>query len=133
MTAELQSHFLNLYAMALSDTQIETVELETLYNIGKERGIEKTEIDQLLLHPDRVKFSYPESLNEKIVYLYDFAKIIIADEVIDLNERKTLELFCTKFGFEEQNVLFISNFLLDSAKADLKIENLLEIINENIN
>jgi hypothetical protein len=78
MTNILQSHFLNLYAMALSDTQIDTVELEVLCKIGQEKGVEKSEIDHLILNPDKVKFSFPESLDEKIIYLYDFAKIIYA-------------------------------------------------------
>lgn len=133
MTELLQSHFLNLYAIALSDTQIETIELESLYRIGEERGIEKSEIDQVILHPDKIKFTYPDTLNEKITYLYDLAKIILADGVVDINERKTLELFCNKFGFEEENISSIADFLIESATNNLQITDLLKLINENIN
>ena len=133
MTPILQSHFLNLYAMALSDTQIDTVELETLYRIGQDKGVEKTEIDNVILNPDKVKFTFPDSLDEKVVYLYDFAKIILADGIIDKNERKTLELFCNRFGFEEDNIVSIADFLLSSAKDNLPINDLLKIINENLN
>lgn len=133
MTDILQSHFLNLYAMALSDTQIDTVELETLYKIGQEKGIEKSEIDQVILNPDKVKFTFPDNLNEKITYLYDFAKIILADGVVDKNERSTLELFCNRFGFEEENITGIADFLIASAKENMEVTTLLQIINENLN
>ena len=133
MTNILQSHFLNLYAMALSDTQIETIELETLYKIGQEKGVEKSEIDQVILNPDKVKFTFPDTLDEKIIYLYDFAKIILADGVVDKHERKTLELFCNKFGFQEDNIAGIADFLIASAKDNLQVTDLLKIITENLN
>jgi uncharacterized tellurite resistance protein B-like protein len=133
MTDIIKSHFLNLYAMALSDSQIDTVELEALYKIGEEKGIAKTEIDEIILKPNQVKFAFPNSLEEKIVYLYDFARIILADGIVDKNERTTLELFCTRFGFEQENTSKIADFLLASAKENLDITTLLQIINENLN
>lgn len=133
MTENLQSHFLNLYSMALADTQIDTSELEALYKIGQEKGIEKSEIDYIILNPDKVKFSFPDTLEEKIIYLYDFAQIILADGVVDKNEIKTLELFCGRFGFEEANVPSITEFLINSAKENKSTEELLQIINENLN
>ena len=133
MTDILKSHFLSLYALALSDTQIDTLELEALYKIGQEKGIEKSEIDHVILNPDKVKFTFPDSLNEKITYLYDFAKIILADGVVDKHERTTLELFCTRFGFEEENIPSIAEFLISSAKENMEVTTLLQLINENLN
>lgn len=133
MTNNLQSHFLNLYSMALADFQIETLELEVLYNIGQEKGVSKSEIDNIILHPDNVRFTFPETLEEKIIYLYDFAKIIIADGIVHENEIKTLELFCCRFGFEEINVPIITDFLINAAKEDKAADELLLIIKENLN
>jgi uncharacterized tellurite resistance protein B-like protein len=131
MNPLLQSHFLNLYAMALSDMQIDTVELETLYRIGQDKGIEKSQIDNVILHPDKVRFTFPDTLEEKIVHLFDFAKVILADGKVDQNERKTLELFCARFGFEDDNIISIADFLLDSATKGVSINELLSIINQN--
>ena len=133
MTENLQSHFLNLYSIALADTQIDTVELEALYKIGQEKGIEKSEIDYVILNPDKVKFSFPDTLEEKIIYLFDFAKIILVDGIVDKNEIKTLELFCNRFGFEETNASAITEFLIDSAKENKPTDELLQIIKENLN
>jgi hypothetical protein len=119
--------------MALADFQIETVELETIYYIGQKKGIEKSEIDELILHPDKVRFILPETLEEKIIYLYDFAKIIIADGIVDKNEIKSLELFCNRFGFKEINAPAITEFLINSAKENKDTDELLLIIKENLN
>lgn len=133
MKDELQNHFLNMYAMALTDMQIATVELEMLYKIGWEKGIEKVEIDQLILNPDKVKLLMPQTLTDKVGYLYDLAKIIIADGNVDDNEKRTLEIFCNKFGFEEANIPTIVEFLITSAKDGVQFSTLLEIINQTLN
>lgn len=133
MTNALQSHFINLYSMALADSQIDTVELEMLYNIGQEKGIEKSEIDQLILNPDKVRFSYPDNLKEKIIFLYDFAKIILADGIVDKNEKEALKLFCSRFEFEEENIPNIAEFLIMAAKDKMQENDLLQIIKENLN
>lgn len=119
--------------MALSDTQIDTVELEALYKIGQEKGIEKSEIDRVILNPDKVKFTIPDTLNDKMTHLYDFAKIILADGVVDKHERATLELFCNRFGFEDENIVSIADFLIASAKENIELNALLQLINENLN
>ena len=129
MTDTLKSHFLNLYSMALADSQIDTSELEALYRIGNEKGIEKSEIDFIILNPDIIRFSFPDTLEEKISYLFDFAQIILADDKVDPNEIKTLELFCTRFGFEETNAAAITDFLINSAKENKPLSELLLIIN----
>lgn len=133
MNEDLKSHFLNLYAMALSDTQIDTVELETLYRIAQEKGVSKGDIDQLILNPDKVKFAIPELLDDKIVYLYDFAKVVLANGVVDPHERKTLEHFCHRFGFELENVATIAELLISFAQDDVAPAKLLSLIKENSN
>ena len=131
MEKSLQSHFLNLYSMALSDLQIDTAELEIIYNIGQKKGVEKNAIDEIILNPDKVIFTPPNSLEEKIIYLYDFAKIIISDGIINENEKNTLKIFCLKFEFEDKNVATIVEFLIESAKNDTQNEEIIKMIKEN--
>jgi hypothetical protein len=112
---ELKSHFLNLYFLALSDTQIDSQELEMLYKLGQERGIKKEEIERIILHPDSIKFTVPQDTITKIEYLYDYVTMILADGKIDEHEELTLKKFCTKFGFDEQNIPAIMQFLIEEA------------------
>jgi len=132
LDANLKSHFLNLYSIALADTQIETTEIELLYKIGIERGIDKKEIEKLILFPDKVKFSIPESINDKIEFLYDLARIIWIDGKVDVYEEKALEMFCSKFGFLDENIKTISQFLISEVKMSKTKEEIIEIVNQNL-
>jgi uncharacterized tellurite resistance protein B-like protein len=133
MVTELQkSHFLNLYHIALCDMQIEPSELEKLYLIGSEKGITSQEIDSIVLHPDKVKFIIPESIEQKIEYLYELAQIAWSDGKIDSNEKFTLELFCSKFGFEQENISTITKFVLDEVEKKTKLSDVLSIVQQNL-
>ncbi len=128
----LKGHFLNLYHMALSDTEVDTTELEILYKIGEEKGISKLEIDEVVVRPDTIKFSPPESVLEKIESLYDFARIAWADGKIDENEKRVMTMFCRKFGFEKDNIPSIVEFLLDEVQKGTSKEEIFKIVSENL-
>lgn len=128
----LKGHFLNLYHMALSDAEIDTSELEKLYTIGAEKGVSKEEIDLVVLRPDTIKFSVPTSVLEKIESLYDLARIALADGKIDENEQRVLHMFCKKFGFEEENLDKIVEFLLNEARKGTSKTNIFKIVSENL-
>jgi len=119
MNNKLKSHFINLYLVALSDGNFEEKELETILKIGEEKGLSKTEFEQIILNPTSVEFHYPETFIEKIEFLFDFTRVIMADEKIDDEEKFTFFKFCKKFGFEENE----SNELFDWLKdlVDKKI------------
>lgn len=132
METTLKGHFLNLYHMALSDAEVDTTELEMLYKIGEEKGVSRIEIDEVVIRPDTIKFSPPESVLEKIESLYDFARIAWADGKIDENEERVMTMFCKKFGFEKENVPTIVKFLLDEAHKGTSKEEILKIVTENL-
>jgi hypothetical protein len=128
----LKTHFLNLYHMALSDSQIDTVELAMLYRIGEERGIEKSEIDSVVLQPDTFPFTIPEGVLEKVEYLYDFARMAWSNHEIESDERQLLVHFCKKFGFEDSNIENIVHFLIEEVKKNTPKEEIFSIVSNNI-
>lgn len=129
---ELKSHFLNLYAMALTDTQIDTTELEMLFKMGEERGIDKEEIQKIILFPDQVRFSIPEDTLLKMEYLYDFARMAWANGDIDEYEEIALKKFCVKFGFEKENAPQIAKYLIEEVKKGTDKQALLEEVKQNL-
>lgn len=129
---EIKSHFLNLYSMALTDTQVDSSELELLFQMGIERGIPKEEIEKIILFPNKVSFTVPSNILHKIEYLYDFARIAWANQVIDEYEILALKKFCTKFGFEPENVESIVNFLIEEAKKETEKNIVIEIVKQNL-
>lgn len=127
ITLELQSHFLRLYQIALSDDQFDVLELQMLYHFADERGIPKEELDKLFLNPINTELSIPENLDTRIEYLYDFAKIIWADGKITEDELNMLKKYCRKFNFLNENINDLSTYLIDCVKKNISKE---EIINQ---
>lgn len=132
MTPELQRHFLNLYSMALADSEFHEKEIATLYKLGEERGVAKETIDAMLLNPPLSEhLNIPNTLIEKIGYLYDYAKMILADGIVHDDEVNTLEKFCTKFHFEEKNIPTIVQLLIDAARNNIVKSDLVDFVTKN--
>lgn len=127
ISAELKSHFLRLYEMALSDDNFDILELQMLYRLAEEKGIPKEELDKLFLNPVNHQTFIPEDLNTRIEYLYDLTCIILADEIITEDETNTLKKYCKKFEFLDENIEELSTYLLECVQNGVKKE---EIINQ---
>jgi uncharacterized tellurite resistance protein B-like protein len=132
MNAALKSHFLNLYSMALADTEFDESEIAILYKIASNRGIERSEIDSIILNPATAKFTLPNGINEKIEYLYDYARMILADGKIEDYEIKTLEKFCRKFEFQEENITSIIEFLMEAAKNNIPTSDIINFVTQSV-
>lgn len=133
MTESLKSHFLNLYAMALTDSEFDEKEIYLLYKLSEEKGISRTDLDTLLLNPVTVKFHFPETLSERIEYLYDYAQMILADNHVDEEELTTLKKFCMKLGFTEENTPLITDLLLEAARNKVSTSEIIEFVTHNTN
>lgn len=130
MTETLKSHLLNLYALALTDSQFDEREILMLYKIAGEKGVPKEELDQLLLNPVTLKFQIPDTPEEKIAFLYDYAKMIVADDAIDENEMKSLEKFCQRFDFDTENIPVIIELLISAAKNQVPADELIQFVHQ---
>jgi uncharacterized tellurite resistance protein B-like protein len=127
---KLKSHFLRLYQMAFSDDNFDKLELKMLYHFAEERGISEVQLQQVLLNPLMEDTETPDTINEKIDYLNDLAKMIWADGIVSEDERNTLLKYCKKFGFLDENLKELVDFLLECAKEDLSVEEIILKINE---
>lgn len=126
----LKAHFLRLYQMAVCDDSFSALELKMLYTFAEERGIIDTYLDEILLNPIEVKNIVPDLLEEKIDYLYDLTVMIWADGQVDDNEKSALEKYIRLFGFVEENILPIAEYLLRSVQlGKTKNEIIIELQN----
>ena len=131
ITVELKSHFLRLYQMAFSDDNFDLLELQMLYRFAEERGVSKNDLEKFLLEPSH-NSTIPEKFEKKIEYLYDLAIMIWADNVATDDEINTLKKYCLKFGFLEENISNLSQFLLEKAKEKISKEDLILQINNQL-
>ena len=132
MDDKLKSHFINLYFLALADNEVDTSELEVLFQIGKLHGVSKEEIEKLLLHPDLIEFTIPDDTLTKVQHLYDFVQIILADGVVDDREKVTLRNFCQNFGFEEQHIPKIMEYLIEEGRKGTEKEVIIEQVKQTL-
>ncbi|MCL1666827.1 hypothetical protein M2T82_02000 [Elizabethkingia ursingii] len=117
ISENLKAHFLRLYQMAICDDNFSKLELKMLYHFAEERGVTAKNLDEILLNPVDTKNALPRTLEDKIDYLYDLVLMIWADDLVDDNERSTLEKYIKLFGFVEENVSAIANYLLEAVKS----------------
>lgn len=116
-TESLKAHFLRLYQMAICDDNFSPLELKALYKSAEDRGISPKNLDEILLNPINSKITIPESIEEKVDYLYDLTAMIWADGEVSPDERSSLEKYVRMFGFMEENSLQIVDYLIDSVKG----------------
>lgn len=117
ISENLKAHFLRLYQMAICDDNFSKLELKMLYRFAEERGVTAKNLDEILLSPVDTKNTLPQTLEDKIEYLYDLVLMIWADNHVDDNERSALEKYIKLFGFVEENVSAIANYLLEAVKS----------------
>lgn len=117
ITAQLKSHFLRLYQIALSDENFSHLEMQLLYKFAEERNVSSEELDKILTGSIG-EITIPESIEERMEYLYDFAVMIWADQKITEDELSTLKKYCRKFEFLDENVDPLAEYLLQSAKEN---------------
>jgi len=129
ITLELKSHFLRLYQMAMADDCFDVLELQMLYHFADERGIPKEELDKLLLSPISTELIIPEELNTRIEYLYDFTRIIWADEKITEDELNMLKKYCRKFNFLDENINELSSYLIECVQKNISKEEIISQLN----
>lgn len=132
LNQELESHFLNLYTVALSDSMIDTKELEFLYQFGEERGVSSEKIDEIISNPHKIRFTIPENVFQKIDHLFDFAHMVLADGKIDTREIDIFKKICIKYSFEEENIPDLIEFLIEEAKKGTPKDEIFEIVQNNL-
>lgn len=116
ISENLKAHFLRLYQMAICDDDFSTSELKMLYKSAEERGISAKNLDEILLNPINSKTLIPETLKEKVEYLYDLTVMVWADGVVSPNEYSSLKKYIAMFGFIEENVKDIANYFIEAVK-----------------
>ena len=130
MNEGLKSHFLNLYSMVMADGEVSQREKTELYRIGEEfYNVKQEEFDRLFLS-DEILFYMPQTEEEKLLYLYDFALIAWADGSVVAEERQMIEHFALRFGVQPDEVKPLIDLLFDKAEQHLSHEELMKEFSE---
>ena len=126
ISEDLKSHFLRLYSMAFTDDNFHPLELKMLYEFAEERGVSSSILDDLLLNPTLVQPKIPDTIKDKITYLYQLSQMIWADGKVDENERITLVKYVKMFGFKDENVNDLTEYLLSAVEKKVSLDDVLK-------
>lgn len=121
ITAEIRGHFLRLYAMAFTDSNFHSSELDMLYKFAEERGVSKNDLHTVLTSPITGSV-IPEDYKDRIDHLYDFACMAWADGKIVEDEKNTLRKYCKLFEIENKEIEGFIDELLNSTNPKNKID-----------
>lgn len=102
--------------MAICDDDFSPLELKMLYKSAEERGISSKNLDEILLNPINSKSLIPETIDEKVEYLYDLTVMIWADGIVSENEYSALKKYVGMFNFLEENVQDIADYFIEAVK-----------------
>lgn len=113
-----QSHFLNLFSLAIADSHVSAEELELLYTIGIENGITREEVDFLVDNPHKVKYTRPETLDDTLEELFDFGRMILADHKVDVREIMVFKSLAMHLDIAENKVENAIEVLIDGLRVN---------------
>jgi len=119
---------LRLYQIACSNENFEVLEKKQLYKFAEQRGINTEHLDSILTTPVH-NMDIPKSTEKKIEYLYDLAIMIWVDKEVTMDEYNLLKKYCRTFEFLEENITDICDYLIECAKNELSLNQVLNSIN----
>lgn len=128
ISTELQSHFLRLYQMACSNENFDKLEMKQLYKFAEQRGIGTEHLNEILTNPIQ-RMEVPVSVEKRIEYLYDLAIMIWVDQEVTEDEYNLLKKYCMTFEFLDENIAAICDYLIDCAKQEKQLFEVLQSIN----
>jgi hypothetical protein len=128
VNTELQSHFLRLYQIACADSNFDVLEMKQLYRFAEQRGVGTEHLDSILTNSVH-HLEVPDSIEKKIEYLYDLALMIWVDQKVTVDEYNLLKKYCETFEFLPENIVDICDYLIDCAKQEKDLKQILEALN----
>ena len=111
-----KEHFIHLIQVANADGKIDDAELQLLHRIGRNMGLTKPEIDDLLATRKQSAYNPPYELSKRFGQLYDVIKMVCADGEIDDNELKIASALAIKSGFEGEDLPALLSVLFEGIK-----------------
>ncbi|WP_456105213.1 hypothetical protein [Prevotella sp.] len=123
ITPEQRNHLIDLYRLALVDEDFDMREVFLLTELCKKYNVNLNEISIKLTSTEH-EVLIPESVEERIKYLYELTQMAWADNIIQDCERDMLRNYALRYDFLEENVDSIVDYLIDSVRDGKTLESI---------
>ncbi len=123
ITPEQRNHLIDLYKLALVDEDFDMREVFLLTELCKKYDVDLNEITIKLTSTEHEEL-IPESIEERVKYLYELTQMAWADNIIQDSERDMLRNYALRYDFLEENVDGIVDYLIESIRNGKTLEDI---------
>ena len=120
------SHMFNLLAVACADGVLEQAEIDLILQIGKRMDVSYDELKRVIERPGSVKFTAPETNQERIALLYDMVLVMMVNGDIDEGEVLYCKNIAQKLGFSHKVIDVIVSKVIELVKQGIENEKAVE-------
>jgi hypothetical protein len=96
----IKSHIIHLYQLAKIDDRIVKEEKRFLYALGRKNGLDEAQVDKYIASASGQSFVIPSGKKERLIYLYDYIKMMLVDQKLDEREAMMCMVIAEKMGFD---------------------------------
>ncbi|MDV7186477.1 TerB family tellurite resistance protein [Lutibacter sp. TH_r2] len=116
------NHFAGVVKLAMADGTISEGEEKLLKRIAKNLHILEEKYDDILENYVDYPVTTPHNYDDRIELLYDYARMIFADDSATGDEAKVLRKICVGLGFPTDNVDKVSDEAIHLVMNDNDLE-----------
>lgn len=124
-----KSHFKNLLAVAMSDSNLANVEFDFIIGLANKCYMTQDEVRRVIDHPEQINFYPPQTTRERIDQLYDLVTVMLVDGTIDPRELEICKTFAMRLGFRpaiiDQMIKDVVEYIVNGITAEIAMDNLL--------
>jgi hypothetical protein len=102
-----KGHFSAIVRVALSDGKITTEEQNFLDKLAIKLEISQAEYEEILENPSKFPINPPLLHTHRLERLYDLARMVWADQLVEEKQKKLLTRFAIALGFTAANTTYI--------------------------
>ena len=114
-----KSAVMNAICVMMADGKVEEAEKVALAAVCARAGITEAELEELLDHPDRVKFVAPDSVEERFYQVADAVFMMMVDGEVDAREFVYCSAFAERLGFDADIVPGMVKDLIEAIQRDV--------------
>lgn len=111
-TEKIHSHLIHLYQLAKIDNRFVKEEKRYLYALGRKNGVTEKEVDEIIKEAAEVDFHEPETVKEKVIFLYEYIQMMLVDNKLDEREAQMCAIIAERMGLDRGLVGSMTNSIV---------------------
>lgn len=97
----VKSHIRQMVRLALADGEFHKDERKFIKKIGKENGLDSTEVQRIIDNPKSVDIHIPETKEGKFFQIFDLVNLMTKDGTINDAETEFCQELANRLGFKK--------------------------------